>query len=222
MQEIAQGVIEHAASGMQFPLECGDFTRAEFRQYDAAGLDVSVAYNSSSPIPPIAVTAYVYPSPPLRSFGSPKSVVDDAKSTLALGEFERCKGEIAKYHPGARLTSETDFSAPSESRSPKGYLACYTYVENFGGRTGPVESLLYVYCYVGDIWTIKFRITYSAGVDARPLVDRYLKDLRWTIRGPNQPALQTPTSGTPAAASSAEVTEARGAPVAPPPGTASR
>ena len=39
---------------------------------------------------------------------------------------------------------------------------------------------------------------------------------------PNPPPVQTPTSGTPAAASSAEATEVRGAPVAPPSGAAGR
>jgi len=39
---------------------------------------------------------------------------------------------------------------------------------------------------------------------------------------PNKSTLQTPTSGTPAAASSAEATEVRGAPVAPPSGAAGR
>lgn len=93
----------------------------------------------------------------------------------------------------------SDISAPSASLFENGYLARFTYVEDFGGRTGPVESLLYIHCYVGDIWTIKFRITYPAGFDARPLVDRHLNDLRLTIRGPNKAPLQTPTSGTPAA-----------------------
>ena len=94
---------------------------------------------------------------------------------------------------------ESDVSAPSASLSENGYLARFTYVEDFGGRTGPVESLLYVYCYVGDIWTIKFRITYPESFDARPLADRYLNDLRWTIRGPNKAPLQTPTDATPSA-----------------------
>jgi hypothetical protein len=39
---------------------------------------------------------------------------------------------------------------------------------------------------------------------------------------PNKAPLRMPVSGTPAAASSAEATEARGAPVAPPPGIAGR
>ena len=42
------------------------------------------------------------------------------------------------------------------------------------------------------------------------------------IKLPNQPPLQTPVSGTPAASASAEPTADKGAPVAPPPGAAGR
>jgi hypothetical protein len=185
LREIANGIIEHSASGMQFPLTCGNFSRAGVRQYDARGLDVSAAYNPSSPDIPIVITAYVYPSPSLRSIGSPKSVVDEARRTLAQGEFQRCKDEITRVHAGARLASESEITSPSVGLTQGGYFACYTFTDQFAGRIGPVESLLYVFCYAGDGWTIKFRVTYPKGVDARTAVNRFLQDLPWTVKGPN-------------------------------------
>jgi hypothetical protein len=185
MREMANGVIEHSASGMQFPLACGDFTRAGVRQYDKNGRDVSVAYNLLSSVTPIVVTAYVYPSPAVHSFGSPASVIEDAKRTLSRGEYERCKNEVLHVHAGAQLTSETDIAAPDVTFPARGRLTHFKFVDRFAERVQPLDSLLYVYCYIGGVWTIKFRITYPADVQAEPLVQRFLQELKWTVREQN-------------------------------------
>jgi hypothetical protein len=191
-REVENGVVEHSASGMQFPLVCAGFTRAGIRQYDEGGLDVSAAYNLMSPRNPITVTAYVFPSPALRSIGSPKSVIDEARATLARGEIQRCKNEIMQAHSGARLASESDLRALATGLAQPGYFGKFAYTEIFAGRAGPVESLLYVFCYVGGVWTIEYRITYPAGVDAGPAVNRFLQEFRSTIREPNGPLQVTP------------------------------
>jgi hypothetical protein len=198
-REIANGVVEHSASGMQFPLTCGGFTRAGIRQYDAGGLDVSAAYNLMSPRTPITVTAYVFPSPALRSIGSPKSVVDEARETLARGEFQRCKNEIMQAHSGAQLASESDIPALATGLDQPGYFAKFAYTEIFAGRAGPVESLLYVYCCVGSVWTIEYRITYPAEVDPGAAVNRFLQEFRSTIREPNRLLQATPDAVPPQA-----------------------
>ena len=63
-----------------------------------------------------------------------------------------------------------------------------------------------------------------ATVDGRPVNTRMTVPIVFQFEetAPNQPPLQTTTRGTPAAASSAEATEARGAAVAPPSGAAGR
>src|SRR6187551_3698428 len=75
MRDIGNGVIEHSASGMRFLPEIEGFRRGATRQYDAAGMNVSVGYDLPSATTPIAATLYVYPSPPIRSFGSTESVI---------------------------------------------------------------------------------------------------------------------------------------------------
>jgi hypothetical protein len=51
---------------------------------------------------------------------------------------------------------------------------------------------------------------------------RFIPEPRKQVKRANQPPLQTPTSGTPAASASAKATADKGAPVAPPPGAAGR
>ncbi len=85
------------------------------------------------------------------------------------------------------------------------------------GKTEEVVFQIDVASYCPKSWT--------NGGD--PEFEKFLRSLRTYKQydlegGPSQPALQMPASGTPAAASSAEATEARDAPVESPPGAAGR
>ena len=189
-------VVEHTPSGMLFPSSQGEFTRVSVRQYDAAGLDVSAGYNFLSPSLPVAITVYVYPSPPVRSFGSPADVVSGVKRTLAQGEFQRVKNEIKQAHQDARILAEEEIVTPALEAPRSGYFARFGYFENFASQALPVESTVYLYCYVGGEWTVKFRITHPEGANAQPIIDRFLQNLKWTIKEPNQsPQPTRPTGG---------------------------
>ena len=59
-EKLSDGRIQHTISGFVFPSRIGAFQRAETRQYNQAGSDVSVAYNAGVLI---AGTVYVYPTP---------------------------------------------------------------------------------------------------------------------------------------------------------------
>jgi hypothetical protein len=186
------GSVEHTESGMQFPVSLGEFRRSSVRQYDAAGRDVSAGYDVSSTSVPIAITVYIYPSPAVRSIGSPQSVIAEAKRTLARGEFRRVMNEIKQAHQNARAISDEEVSALASSDSQLGYLGRVTYTASFAGRVQPVDSLAYLFCFVADEWTVKYRITYPAGADARPLIEAFIRDLKWTFQTPNKAPEPTP------------------------------
>ena len=112
----------------------------------------------------------------------------EVRSTLPRSEFQRAKNEVVQRRPGVKVLNEESVAAPRQALSifPSGFLARFNYSESFAGRVRPVESLLYIYCCVGDVWTVKYRITYPAGLDARAAVDHFIQNFQWTARKPNK------------------------------------
>jgi hypothetical protein len=132
---------------------------------------------------PIEITIYIYPSPSVLNLGSRSEVVTLAKNTLASQDFQRHHEEILKVHPNARVVEEESTPSLGETSSTaSGYFAKYAYTQDIAGQVRPVESLLYVYSYVGDKWTIKYRITYPAATETPAAVDWFMHSLAWTIR----------------------------------------
>ena len=186
------GDLIHLSSGMRFPATCADFTRTGIHPFNAAGTDISCGYNFWSETGAVAVTVYVYPTPPVRSFGSPDSVIDDAKRTVALSEFRKCQSEIVGAHPDAQLLGESACPAPNGSPIAYGHFADYSFRDDFARRTQPVESWLYIYCFVDGRWTVMYRITAPAGGAAVPRIQRFLGSYHWTV---GQPRESEPASG---------------------------
>jgi hypothetical protein len=177
----AEGFYLHPASGMAFPLAVGSFQRVNLTRYDAEGLDVSAGYNLLTAGAGIAATVYVYPSPPLVSIGSPNDVVASARATLCKNEFEARKREIVVAHPGAKLVRESDAPLPQGGPPNPGKMAAFDYEEVFAGQQQPLHSELYVFCYIGGKWTVKYRFTSPKSFDATDAISDFMARLRWTI-----------------------------------------
>jgi len=185
-KQLAGDVTEHAASGMRFPASVGGFKRVGVHEYDETGNHVSVGYNlnlKNTQYCLIAATVYVSPSPKVRSFGSRQNVVDSAKATLFKNLYEENKRTIIRTRPNVKLLIEKASPPPNQSKQPEGMYAKFSYKEDFGEKNQPVESHLYLYCYVGGNWTVKYRITLreNTSVEARQELDRFLKNFEWTI-----------------------------------------
>jgi hypothetical protein len=177
---LTEGSYTHRPSGMEFPPDVGDFRRVNIIQYDAKGLDVSGGYNFVAERGGIAATVYVYPAPSLVSVGSPAGVVASARATLCSREFEARKREVAYAHPGARLISERD-AVSSDGLSMPGKMASFEFEDRFDGRRQPLNSDLYVFCYVGGRWAIEYRFTSPKNFDSADRIAKFMSDLRWTI-----------------------------------------
>jgi len=171
----------HAASGMIFPTSVKEYQRYKINRYDADNLDMSAGYQLTRPSL-IVATVYIYPTPPVVSIGSPAHVVATAKRMSAQGEFNRGKNEIFKSHPSARMLSETETLLSKNGLAHTGWRATF---ESDGGTFGlpyKVTSHLYVFSYVADKWTVKYRFTHPKDFDAAGDIETFLQTLEWTIK----------------------------------------
>ena len=175
------GAYTHELSGMTFPLAVGDFRRNLVQRYDQDGLDLSAGYDLYLRQQKIAVTAYVYPAPPLVSIGSPSGTVASARTILAKREFEARKREVLQSRPGARLIEDTEISVPIGGTVRVGRMATFEYEDQFARQRQPLRSHLCIFNFVGGTWALKYRITYPASFGATREIDTILQGVPWNV-----------------------------------------
>jgi hypothetical protein len=177
----ATGSYTHSASGMVFPDAVGDFRRTSIRRYDAEGLDVSARYDLVAPPRAVAATVYVYPAPPLVSIGSPQEVVATARANLCQREFETRKQEVLQSHAGAKLVEERAISLVQAGETRSGRMAAFEYEDVFAHQRQAVAARVYLFCYVGGKWVVKYRFSYPKSFDATKEIEEFMRSLSWTV-----------------------------------------
>lgn len=168
------------ATGMVFPPRVGPFQRTRIYRYAADGSDESAGYNLLRPNAEIAVTVYVYPSPEMTiEPADTPDVVAAAQAIHCSAQFDRVQQEIAVTYRDATLVYESE---TSHAGAP-GYSATYTFTsDNFMGRRDqPLRSEAYLFCFIGGRWSVKYRFSYPAGVDAGADIAAFMDGLVWTI-----------------------------------------
>jgi len=177
------GVYVQAPTGMRYPESVGDFQRATIIRYKEDGTDESAGYNRVVPLKEIVATVYVFPSFRLRSFGSPRDVIEDARNHLCTDQFHAIENEVTSAHPDAVLLRDGATSLAQGAMKHEGYIAAYRLTNpRFAGRTNVAShSDVYVFCYVGGKWTVEYRIDYPLEYDANPEIADFMRDLVWTI-----------------------------------------
>ena len=181
-QLAVRGVYVHPTSGISLPDSVGGIQRSTVLRYDAEGLDVSAAYNCLNAQHPMAATVYVYPSPSLTTIGSPPEVVAGARARLTENEFENRKQEILRAHPGAKLIEQRDTTQSESGEHHPGKLAVFEYEDLFAGSKTSVRSHLYLFCYIGSKWTIKYRFTHPKAVDGDKEIQEFIQSLNKVTR----------------------------------------
>jgi hypothetical protein len=175
-----EGVYVHV-SEMAFPPTVGPFRRARIHQYDEAGRDVSVGYEYRTAGGRIAAMVYVYPVPGLASTNSSAPVPAAVRAGLMKREFEARKREILSVTPDARLVAEGDAVLRQGGASYTGRKAEFMLERVFSGKRRRLASELYIFCYVGGKWIVKYRFSYPAELDAADFIATLMRDLRVTI-----------------------------------------
>lgn len=179
----AEGTYTHAASGMIFPSRVGNFWRSNVIRYDTEGLDLSAGYDLVTIAGSIAATVYVYPAPSLISIGSPPNVVAAARTRQAQNEFEARKREIMRFRPGVILVQEGETTLQQSNATYSGKMATFEYEEVFAGRRQLLRSHLYLFCFAGGKWVIKYRFTHPRFFDGTREIDEFMRNLPWTLSG---------------------------------------
>lgn len=175
----ANGPYTHEHSNMNFPPKIAGFQRVSITKYDENGYDISVGYNFHHPSHPIIATVYVYPAPSIVSFGSSSDVIATAKGRLCYNEFEGRKNEILNAHPVGNLILEKDVTILQSGTLYSGKMASFEYEDH---RNQMVDSHLYIFCYVNDDWTVKYRFTHPKNYDARNDIEFFIKSLSLNLK----------------------------------------
>ena len=156
-------------------------------EYGRNGKDISVGYNSPTPI---AATVYVYPAAKNLSL-LPAPPLQNVSDTLIDHEFELRKLEISKSHADARLISEEPCEIVQGNNHFKGKKAVYSMAYGFGLSNRDCLSELYIFLIepgvmflVNDRQYVEYRITYPSTTQGQATneIASFLSNLTWPTK----------------------------------------
>jgi hypothetical protein len=147
------------AVDVTFPERVGPFVRVAINYYTPDGRNLSAGYNLMNSSNPIIATFYVYPARRVLSFGSPRSVVQEAHEKLEEMEMESVVREILNAHPGARLVQRET----NDIKIGGGYVlpalhARFLYKDVLFGTKRSLVG--HVWLTTDGDWYLKYRVTY--------------------------------------------------------------
>jgi len=167
----AVGPFRHAASGMDFPTDVGEFNRAALVQYDKAGRIVSARYEIDGAASKFVATVYVYPVT-----GSPL-----ARAQRCQRLFDEASGELVRADPGAYSTGTDEVSLDQEGSAHAGRHATFLYDEITNGDRTPAAAQLYLFCDAAGPWQLEYRFTYPRELTVAPIIADFMRRLTWTL-----------------------------------------
>jgi hypothetical protein len=177
----------HSYSKFSFPKQIKQFQFAGVIQYDRDGRDVSVGYNSPTPV---MATVYVYPA--AKNFTLvPSSPLQNVSKSLVDFEFKRREQEIFHAHPDAKLVTEEPFQITQGNNYFLGMRAVFLMNFRFGLFSKNSLSELYIFLIepnvmflVNDRQFVEYRITYptASKVEAEKEISSFLSELKWSTK----------------------------------------
>jgi hypothetical protein len=168
----AGGPYLHRDAAAVFPVQVGEFRRAEVYRYDEDGRDISASYNLATPEGRLLVTAYIYPAP---------AAARDGQTELCEREFESAKDAIQSQHGGAPIEEGRGLAVSGTQRALR-HRAAYRLTMNFDQKLQPVRSEARLYCYVGGNWFVKYRVSAPVAVTMPEAVEAFIRAGPWPGR----------------------------------------
>jgi hypothetical protein len=169
------GPYRHPASGMEFPVEVGEFKRAQLLQYDKAGRNISARYDIDGAATKITAQIYVYPA---------KEGSTSQRAELCRSQLDAAASDFARPHPDARRTALDETATEQGSRRYQGLHARYEYDERLGADRMPWATQIYLFCSANDQWQIEYRFAAPRELTIAPIIDDFMHRLPWTLSPP--------------------------------------
>jgi len=177
----------HPYSKFSFPKKIENFHFTGVRNYDREGKDISVGYDSPTPV---AATVYVYPA--AKNFALlPSPALHDVALRLIDMEFQNRKKELSHSHPDARLIQEGSYQLVQGDHHFQGRRAVYSMGYNFGLSKQDSFSELYIFLVepgimflVNDPQYVEYRFSYPtemAGPAAQE-IGSFVSELTWPAK----------------------------------------
>lgn len=161
----AAGACVHRWSGMTLPATIGQLKRVEIVQFDSAALDVSGDYQLASDGGRALVTVYIYPTN--AALPAPPQSIDEG----CRAEFDGVKQVLIQRFPGAGLVREWREDVPRFNGAAAGYAAAFDLTGNLLGPTEPLRSEAYLFCGIGGLWNVKYRVSFSRSLAGTPVAE---------------------------------------------------
>lgn len=175
-------VFVHPSSGMTFPAAVGEFNRSTILRHGIVDPEVSVAYDLVSVALTVSAVIDINPAPSLDTTGLPAGMAALARENLTHQEYGASMREIMGSHPGAQLIQEGEYTLPQRANPFPGKMAVFEYEDVFLRQRQQLRSHLYIFCFAGDDWTIRYQFTYPKDLYAVPDIDSFLMNLPWTLK----------------------------------------
>lgn len=166
----SSGPYLHRAAGAVFPVQIGDFRRAQILRYDEGGRDISASYNLATPQGRLLITVYIYPA---------AEAARGKRTKLCEQGFESATEAIRKqYGSGASIEEGRPHEAPGTHKRLR-HRATYRVDMKFDGELRPVRTEAHLYCYVGGDWFVKCRVSAPMAVTAPVAVGAFIRSGPW-------------------------------------------
>lgn len=174
----------HGPSAMTFPLSVGAYQRATMGvRYLPDGTNESVGYRLTTPRGHVQATIYIYPSPDISTGATAGANLAEARQQNCATQFNDLVTELSTVHTRANVLENGAAQLMQNGAAQTGHHYVFTVdaPSAFGDTHPTLRSEAHLFCYVGGRWTVKYRFTYAAELQAEADIAGFMRDLAWTI-----------------------------------------
>lgn len=167
----------HRGTGFIYPKVAANYARVVVVAYDPDEMDVSTNYVVRRSDGIMMFSTYIYPVTGTMPTISPMAAREPATCRRL---FDQVVGEAMSIFREPKIDIDEIVPSPVDAEksghhavlSASGHPA---FSEQ--GMPGPLKTEVYLFCDIDTLWLLKYRITYPASMDAKPIVAELMKSV---------------------------------------------